>query len=61
MEHARRVLGMIDIHLYETHGMIADWEAGMRAEMGAWWVGERNAIGLFHFISCFRAKRPERT
>jgi hypothetical protein len=36
MDHARSVLGMIDTYLYETHGMIADWEAEMQAEMGSW-------------------------
>ena len=36
MDHARRVLGMIDTYLYETHGMMAEWEAEMRAEMGSW-------------------------
>jgi hypothetical protein len=36
MDHSRSVLGMIDTYLYETHGMIAGWEAEMRAEMGSW-------------------------
>lgn len=36
MDHARRVLGMIDTYLYESHGMIAEWEADMRAEMESW-------------------------
>jgi hypothetical protein len=30
------VLGMIDTYLYESHGMIAEWEAEMRAEMESW-------------------------
>ena len=36
MDHVRRVLGMIDTYLYESHGMIAEWEAEMRAEMESW-------------------------
>ncbi len=36
MDHVRRTLGMIDTYLYETHGMMADWEAEIRADMGLW-------------------------
>jgi hypothetical protein len=36
MDHVRRVLGMIDAYLYESHGMIAEWEAEIRAEMESW-------------------------
>jgi hypothetical protein len=32
MSHVREVLGMIDLYLYETHGMNADWEE----EMASW-------------------------
>lgn len=32
MPHVREVLGMIDVYLYETHGMNAEWEA----EMASW-------------------------
>lgn len=36
MDHVRRVLGLIDTYFYETHGMIAEWEAEMRADMDSW-------------------------
>lgn len=36
MDHARTVLGMIDTYLYETRGMVADWEGEIRAQMESW-------------------------
>ena len=36
MDCARSVLGMIDTYLYETHGMIAEWEGEMLAGMDPW-------------------------